>query len=115
MKEWQIHIVLASSLIILGMCSILLSQIIAPDGSEFNTSFWQNVGILIIGAGLGVFACTNPIYRLEKKTRMFGQKTTAVKEQLTPAEVQRKRICQFCGAENKLDAVFCEKCGKASS
>jgi hypothetical protein len=24
----------------------------------------------------------------------------------------QKRFCRYCGAENKIDAVYCEKCGK---
>jgi hypothetical protein len=27
-------------------------------------------------------------------------------------ETEEKRFCRYCGAENKTDALFCEKCGK---
>lgn len=36
-------------------------------------------------------------------------------ETARPPETKEKRFCRYCGAENKTDATFCEKCGKKIS
>jgi len=43
-----------------------------------------------------------------------SQWVTAIKEQCQKEEdlQMRAHFCRYCGAENKDDAVFCEKCGK---
>lgn len=39
----------------------------------------------------------------------------AYNETARPPEAKGKRFCRHCGAENKTDATFCEKCGKKIS
>lgn len=67
--------------------------------------FVASVTLLVVGLGLSWRA------GIEKQKIVQATKPTVPYSPQFTQSVPRK-YCRFCGAENKADAVFCEKCGK---
>jgi ribosomal protein L40E len=82
----------------------------------------SGIGILIYvlgGAVVGfIFACA--MWGIPEKVKLHehgervDEHSTTSPQPLASASVQKK-YCRYCGAENKSDAAFCEKCGKQIS
>ena len=59
------------------------------------------LGVIVVVIGI--------VIKDEPDEQEYEQEAETVSSSTTP---MLKRYCRFCGAENKRDAVFCEKCGK---
>jgi ribosomal protein L40E len=63
--------------------------------------YWQYLGKPHVKAFLGI----------TQSQSIIQDKTAISKNEEIPAN-EAKFYCRYCGAENKSDAAFCEKCGK---
>lgn len=67
--------------------------------------FVAGIVLTVVGAGAWWRA------DIEKQKNVEYAKPPVPYSVMSTQSVPRK-FCRFCGAENKTDAVFCEKCGK---
>ena len=65
------------------------------------TIYWQYLGKFHVKAYLGI-AETQPVIQ---------EKPSSAKEEVLSKD-ETKFYCRYCGADNKTDSVFCEKCGR---
>jgi hypothetical protein len=68
--------------------------------------YWQYLGKPHVKAFLGV---AQPEPTLQPQPAI-QEVPNVPKEKISVAEP--KFYCRYCGAENKKDAIFCEKCGR---
>lgn len=85
---------------------------INPPFWTYNYIFWGAlfaIGVAIMLGGVVV----RKRKRAEVSRGYKAVKTeAAAKPVIVEAEPKRKFFCRYCGAENKLDASYCEACGK---
>ncbi|MCW4052228.1 MAG: zinc ribbon domain-containing protein [Candidatus Bathyarchaeota archaeon] len=79
----------------------LLSRIPSVDPNVYADVQLLSAFLIFIGLASGILG----ILATYNSTKMATGKPAA-------APFAGKRYCRFCGAENKNDAYFCEKCGK---
>lgn len=85
---------------------------INPPIWVYNYIFWAVIFAIGIAMMLGGIVVRQPrrveVYRVDKAVKTEA----AIKQPSVEAKPARKFFCRYCGAENKLDAAFCERCGK---
>ena len=102
------------------------------SGWQLNSVYILFLGLLLLGIS-GIVTLTaaclplvNSYKELSAKPGLTSQKTSETMAPVQPlpvraearnvaarsSETEEKRFCRYCGAENKTDATFCEKCGK---
>ena len=88
--------------------------------------FLSGLSPYILGAfGMGIFQFLAIFYFWrelnEPEVKLFlgsveaqktAQERTAVQTAVAETKSKQEFYCRYCGAENKTDAVFCEKCGR---
>jgi len=89
--------------------SYIVGKVIAvnsfPAIVYFMSIFWF--------AGIAGLASVSAVLFLMARERHPKQETTEpLRRELRPTPQSARLFCRYCGAENKSDAVFCERCGK---
>lgn len=67
------------------------------------------MGLIFLFIGIGVFLTS--LYRASHNQPIDSSQSANVFFAKPPVSTEKK-FCRYCGTENKVDAVFCEKCGK---
>jgi len=84
---------------------------INPPIWTYNYIFWGvifAIGIVIMLGGVVAI-----VHKREVSRAYDATKAEAIaRPEIVGPEPKRKFFCRYCGAENKLDASYCEACGK---
>lgn len=120
---------------LLSLAGAIVNWIPGLSGLQLNSIYILFFGFLLLGISgiITLIAACLPLVtsfkELSAKPGSTSQKTSetmapvqppparveARNETARPPETKEKRFCRYCGAENKTDATFCEKCGKKIS
>jgi signal peptidase I len=73
---------------------------------------WALVSLVVVAIVTGVLCIVLYATRTKGRTDLSPTSSTI---HTSAVGSQDRKFCRFCGAENKSEAVFCEKCGKRIS
>ncbi len=123
-RSWSYDFALALPIFIIILNSALaLLYSSAPSELGFAEAV-NSIAIVIVGNFVFLVITWGYVMQPHVKQYLNKMPTPIVPAPPTPsvlpvppspepvATTEGKRFCRYCGAENKTDAVFCEKCGK---
>lgn len=118
-KSWSYHFALAVPVFITVInVAVLALYASAPTTLELGGRVYSaipTVGFNLIWAVIIWYYMTRPHvrkYLLGSPPELVSPARPPVPPPEAQMAKEEKRFCRYCGADNKTDAEFCEKCGK---
>ena len=132
-KKW--HVIIFLIILVIGGIMLMVGDAMMQSDKRLVGGFWEGYhyeytslyytgeflwvfGLTLAGMGLiGAIAVWVNQLLNSRKLRLPTIKgvEASVKVTTQTAEPSSRKYCLFCGAENKPQAVFCEKCGRQIS
>jgi ribosomal protein L40E len=105
-----------------AVLNLVLAVLYVTAPPEFLPELSPNI-VSLIGMGIVQFLVVFYFWRdlNEPEVKLFlgsieaqktAQERTGVQTAVAETKSKQEFYCRYCGAENKTDAVFCEKCGR---